>query len=61
MRGFMPLPADLGQVDDDGFRVSLEGATLPDLVQMECLAMSNRVFRVTSGNHIGYLFFHRGQ
>ena len=61
MRGSMSLPADRGNVDDDGFRVSLEGATLPDFVQMECLAMSNRVFRITSGHRIGYLFFNKGQ
>ena len=57
----MSLPADQAQLDDDGFRVSLEGATLPDFVQMECLAMSNRVFRITSGHRIGYLFFNKGQ
>src|SRR6187402_432870 len=57
----MSLPAGRGRLDDDGFRVSLEGATLPDFVQMECLANSNRVFRITSGHHIGYLFFNKGQ
>jgi hypothetical protein len=57
----MSLSADRGKLDDDGFRVSLEGATLPDFVQMECLAQSNRVFRVTSGHRIGYLFFKKGQ
>jgi len=57
----MSLPADRAQIDDDGFRVSLEGATLPDFVQMECLAQSSRVFRVTSGHRIGYLFFNKGQ
>src|SRR4051812_40623590 len=57
----MSLPADQGSVDDDGFRVSLEGAALPDFVQMECLANTSRVFRVTSGHRIGYLFFNRGQ
>jgi Domain of unknown function (DUF4388) len=57
----MSLPADREKLDDDGFRVSLEGATLPDFVQMECLAMSNRVFRITSGHRIGYLFFNKGQ
>jgi len=57
----MSLPADHSAVDDDGFRVSLEGATLPDFVQMECLAQSNRVFRITSGHRIGYLFFSKGQ
>ncbi|HET7541273.1 MAG TPA: DUF4388 domain-containing protein [Polyangiaceae bacterium] len=57
----MSLPADRPGIDDDGFRVSLEGATLPDFVQMECLAQSSRVFRVTSGHRIGYLFFDKGQ
>ncbi len=57
----MSLPADRGGLDDDGFRVSLEGAALPDFVQMECLAQSNRVFRITSGHRIGYLFFNKGQ
>jgi hypothetical protein len=54
----MSLPAD---IDENGFRVSLEGATLPDFVQMECLANSSRVFRITSGHRIGYLFFKTGQ
>jgi hypothetical protein len=57
----MPISADPDALDDDGFRVSLEGATLPDFVQMECLANSNRVFRITSGHRIGYLFFKKGQ
>lgn len=57
----MSLPADRTGIDEDGFRVSLEGATLPDFVQMECLAQSTRVFRVTSGHRIGYLFFDKGQ
>jgi len=57
----MSLPADRAGIDDDGFRVSLSGATLPDFVQMECLAQSSRVFRITSGHRIGYLFFKQGQ
>jgi len=57
----MSLPADTSAFTEDGFRVSLQGATLPDFVQMECLAQSNRVFRVTSGHRIGYLFFTKGQ
>jgi len=57
----MSLPADRTGIDDDGFSVSLSGATLPDFVQMECLAQSSRVFRVTSGHRIGYLFFSKGQ
>lgn len=46
---------------ESGFYASLRGATLPDLVQMECLAQSDASFRVTSQNKIGYLFFQGGQ
>jgi len=46
---------------ETGFRASLRGATLPDLVQMECLAQSDAAFRITSQNKIGHLFFQRGQ
>ncbi|HMJ16693.1 MAG TPA: DUF4388 domain-containing protein [Polyangiaceae bacterium] len=44
-----------------GFRASIEGASLPDLIQMECLAQSSSVFRVTSDNKVGYLYFRGGQ
>lgn len=47
--------------EEDGFRASLSGAALPDLVQMECLALTEGTFRVISGGQIGYLFFQRGQ
>jgi hypothetical protein len=47
--------------DEDGFRASLSGAALPDLVQMECLALTEGSFRVISGGQVGYLFFQRGQ
>ncbi|HEX3775808.1 MAG TPA: DUF4388 domain-containing protein [Polyangiaceae bacterium] len=57
----MSPQVDVASLDEDGFRVSLHGATLPDFVQMECLAQSNRVFRITSGHRIGYLFFAKGQ
>jgi len=43
-----------------GFRASVH-ATLPDLVQMECLAQTRASFRVTSGRRIGYLIFDGGQ
>ncbi len=42
------------------FRASVQ-ATLPDLVQMECLAQTRASFRVTSGRKIGYLIFDGGQ
>jgi len=44
-----------------GFQARIKGANLADLVQMECLAGSRRVVRVTSGDQVGYLFFRSGQ
>lgn len=46
---------------ESGFRASLHGASLPDLVQMECLSGRERVIRVSSGSDVGYLFFRGGQ
>jgi len=46
---------------ESGFRASLHGATLADLVQMECLSGRERVMRVSSGSEVGYLFFRGGQ
>ena len=43
-----------------GFQARIKGANLADLVQMECLAGSRRVVRVTSGDQVGYLFFRTG-
>jgi hypothetical protein len=43
-----------------GFQAKIRGANLADLVHMECLAGSKRVVRVTSGDHVGYLFFRTG-
>lgn len=53
------LPSD--EEEEEGFRASLSGAALPDLVQMECLALTEGSFRVISGGQVGYLFFQRGQ
>ena len=47
-------------VRGSGFQAKIRGASLADLVQMECLAGSRRVVRVTSGEHVGYLFFRSG-
>jgi hypothetical protein len=44
-----------------GFRANLTGASLADLVQMECLANSTLAVRVVSGNDTGYLYFQTGQ
>jgi predicted regulator of Ras-like GTPase activity (Roadblock/LC7/MglB family) len=46
---------------ESGFRASLHGASLADLVQMECLAGRERVIRISSGTEVGYLFFRGGQ
>ena len=46
---------------DSGFRAELTGVSLADLVQLECAARSSRVFRVRSGNAVGYLYFSAGQ
>jgi hypothetical protein len=46
---------------ESGFRGSLHGASLADLVQMECLSGRERVMRVCSGSEVGYLFFRSGQ
>jgi hypothetical protein len=46
---------------ESGFRANLHGASLADLVQMECLAGRERVIRVSSGGEVGYLFFRGGQ
>ena len=45
---------------DSGFRATLSGASLADLVQMECLAQSDGAFRINSGQNVGYLFFQTG-
>jgi hypothetical protein len=44
-----------------GFRANLTGASLADLVQLECLANSTLAVRVVSGDDTGYLYFQAGQ
>lgn len=46
---------------ESGFRGSVHGASLADLVQMECLSGRERVMRVCSDSEVGYLFFRAGQ
>jgi predicted regulator of Ras-like GTPase activity (Roadblock/LC7/MglB family) len=46
---------------ESGFRANLHGASLADLVQMECLSGRERVIRVSSGGEVGYIFFRGGQ
>jgi hypothetical protein len=43
-----------------GFQAQIKGASLADLVQMECLSGSHRVVRVTSAGNIGFLYFRGG-
>jgi hypothetical protein len=44
-----------------GFSAQLRGASLWDLVQMECLARSHRVVRIVGEGGVGYVYFDRGQ
>lgn len=49
------------QGETSGFNVQLRGASLWDLVQMECMALSHRVVKITTSNDIGYIYFSGGQ
>lgn len=44
-----------------GFEARVDGATLVDLIQMECMRATRHVVRVTSEGRSGFLFFDRGQ
>ena len=44
-----------------GFRARLEGLSLFDLVQLECLSRSRRIVRVASAGRVGYLYFSDGE
>lgn len=44
-----------------GFEGTIQGATLHDLIQMECLTMGTRAVRVTRGARTGRIFFTGGQ
>ena len=57
----MKEPPGSRAASEEGFSANLTGASLPDLVQMECLANSTLVVRVVSGDDEGYLYFHGGQ
>jgi hypothetical protein len=43
-----------------GFQAQIKGASLADLIQMECLAGSHRVVRISSGTNVGFLYFRKG-
>jgi hypothetical protein len=44
-----------------GFRARLDGLSLFDLVQLECLARSRRIVRVASAGRVGFLYFSDGE
>jgi hypothetical protein len=50
-----------GGAPELGFRANLTGASLGDLVQMECLANSTLAVRVVSGHDTRYLYLQAGQ
>jgi hypothetical protein len=50
----------VGGAQVPGFQARIKDASLSDLVQMECLAGSKLVVRVTSGNNVGHLYFRGG-
>src|SRR5260370_42681034 len=50
----------LSNVRPTGFQGQIKGATIPDVVQLECLSGVQRAVRVTSGNNVGTLFFRGG-
>lgn len=54
-------PSSANAASEEGFSANLKGASLPDLVQMECFGNSTLVVRVVSGDDEGYLYFHGGQ
>jgi len=56
-----PTASRAGGSAEPGFSANITGASLADLVQMECLANSTLVVRVVSGNDAGYLYFRTGQ
>jgi hypothetical protein len=43
-----------------GFQAQIRGASLWDLVQIECLARKHRVVRVTTVGNVGYFYFDGG-
>jgi hypothetical protein len=45
----------------EGFQAQLEGASLWDLVQLECLARSHAVVEITGEGGVGHLYFDAGR
>lgn len=44
-----------------GFAARIDGASIADLVQLECMRGMTRAVRVSSGGRSGYLYFDEGQ
>src|SRR3954447_25593162 len=53
--------AKVGAMPEVGFHAKLEGASLWDLVQMECLARSHLAVEVTGEGGMGHLYFDAGR
>jgi hypothetical protein len=65
MRGIVmtektPVPRESHGAMPSGFQAKIKGVSLADLIQMECLAGSKLVVKVTSGSRVGYLYFRGG-
>jgi hypothetical protein len=56
-----PLAGTPAPTPTSGFQAQLEGASLWDLVQMECLARSHVAFQVTGEGGVGHLYFDAGR
>jgi hypothetical protein len=57
---FVPLEGPPNGATPSGFQAKIKGVSLADLIQMECLAGSKLVVKVTSGSRVGYLYFRSG-
>jgi hypothetical protein len=55
-----PQPSNVVKTLPTGFQAQIRGASLWDLVQIECLARKHRVVRVTTVGNVGYLYFDGG-
>ena len=58
--GAVPVAAAGPGAPARGFSAQIRGASLWDLVQMECLARSHRSVQVVGEGGVGYLYFDRG-
>ncbi|MHA3772120.1 DUF4388 domain-containing protein [Verrucomicrobiota bacterium sgz303538] len=49
------------QAESHGFAGQMLGASLPDLIQMQCLSMASRAVRVDANSVTGHIYFAGGQ